>query len=99
VAGDRNSVWGLEVFCASIQDALIAPSFAVKQQILQLVIDRIVVEDTRIVIKHPKTLFRPTKLGSEAGAASHDRRKDNRLHIQILGRDGIHLDCATLSDW
>src|SRR5687767_9272452 len=45
-------VQGLEVFCASIQDALVDPSFAVKQQILQLVIDRIVVEDTRIVIKH-----------------------------------------------
>lgn len=45
-------VQGLEVFCASIQDALVDLSFAVKQQILQLVIDRIVVEDTRIVIKH-----------------------------------------------
>jgi site-specific DNA recombinase len=45
-------VQGLEVFCASIQDALVDPSFAIKQQILQLVIDRIVVEDTRIVIKH-----------------------------------------------
>jgi len=46
-----------------------------------------------------KTLFKPTKLGSEAGAASHDRRKDNRQHIQILGRDGIDLDRAIPSDW
>lgn len=45
-------VQGLESFCASIRDALIDPSFAVKQQVLQLVIDRIVVEDNRIVIKH-----------------------------------------------
>jgi site-specific DNA recombinase len=45
-------VQGLESFCASIRDALIDPSFAIKQQVLRLVIDRIVVEDTRIVIKH-----------------------------------------------
>jgi site-specific DNA recombinase len=43
---------GLEAFCSSVRDALADPSFAVKQQVLQLVIDRIVIEDTRIVIKH-----------------------------------------------
>ncbi|MBB3268643.1 site-specific DNA recombinase [Azospirillum sp. OGB3] len=45
-------VQGLESFCASIRDALVDPSFAVKQQILRLVIDRIVVDDTRILIQH-----------------------------------------------
>ena len=43
---------GLESFCASIRDALVEPAFAVKQKVLQLVVDRIIVEDTRLVIRH-----------------------------------------------
>ena len=43
---------GLEGFCASIHEALANPTFAVKQKVLQLVVDRILVEDTRLVIRH-----------------------------------------------
>jgi site-specific DNA recombinase len=43
---------GLEGFCASIRSALTEPSFAVKQKVLQLVVDRIIVEDTKLVIRH-----------------------------------------------
>lgn len=43
---------GLEGFCASIHEALANPTFAVKQKVLQLVVDRIIVEDTRLVIRH-----------------------------------------------
>jgi site-specific DNA recombinase len=43
---------GLEGFCASIRSALTEPSFAVKQNVLQLVVDRIIVEDTQLVIRH-----------------------------------------------
>jgi len=43
---------GLEGFCTSIREALTDPSFAVKQKVLQLVVDRIIVEDTRLVIRH-----------------------------------------------
>jgi site-specific DNA recombinase len=43
---------GLEGFCASLREALADPSFAVKQKVLQLVLDRIIVEDTKLVIRH-----------------------------------------------
>jgi site-specific DNA recombinase len=43
---------GLEAFCDSIQDALIAPSFITKQKVLELVVDRIVVEETKLTIRH-----------------------------------------------
>lgn len=41
---------GLEAFCTSIQEALVEPSFVTKQKVLELVVDRIVVEDTKLTI-------------------------------------------------
>jgi site-specific DNA recombinase len=43
---------GLDAFCASVRDALAEPSFAVKQQVLRLVVDRIVVDDTTLTVHH-----------------------------------------------
>jgi site-specific DNA recombinase len=43
---------GVEAFCASLHQALADPTFAVKQQVLQLVVDRIVVEEEQIVVHH-----------------------------------------------
>ena len=43
---------GVETFCASVRESLEEPSFEVKQKVLQLVVDRIVVEDSRVVIQH-----------------------------------------------
>ena len=43
---------GVDAFCASIRDAMAAPSFEVKQKVLQLVLQRIVVEDHRLIIEH-----------------------------------------------
>ncbi|MDQ6740872.1 MAG: recombinase family protein [Actinomycetota bacterium] len=45
-------VEGLDAFCASVRAGLEDPSFELKQRILQLVVDRIVVEDERIVVYH-----------------------------------------------
>ena len=68
---------GVDTFCASIQGALETPSFEVQQKVLQLVVDRIVVEDSRVIIEHvvptgpvqlqtehqlPATLFTPVGL-------------------------------------
>ena len=39
-------------FCASVRRSLEEPSFEVKQKVLQLVVDRIVVEESRVVIQH-----------------------------------------------
>ena len=43
---------GVEAFCASVRGSLEEPSFEVKQKVLQLVVDRIVVEESRVVIQH-----------------------------------------------
>jgi site-specific DNA recombinase len=43
---------GMELFSASVREALVDPGFQVKQKVLQLVVDRIVVEDSRVVIYH-----------------------------------------------
>jgi site-specific DNA recombinase len=43
---------GVDAFCASIRAAMTAPSFAVKQKVLQLVVNRIVVEDNQVIIEH-----------------------------------------------
>jgi site-specific DNA recombinase len=45
-------VEGVDAFCTSVQDALQEPSFEVKQQVLRLVVDRIVVEDTQLAVHH-----------------------------------------------
>jgi site-specific DNA recombinase len=45
-------IQGAELFCASIQQALVDPTFATKQQVLQLVVDRIVVAENEIVVHH-----------------------------------------------
>jgi site-specific DNA recombinase len=43
---------GADAFCQSIQAALEQPSFAIQQQVLQLVVDRIVVEDQQFTVHH-----------------------------------------------
>src|SRR4030095_2610426 len=43
---------GSEAFCASVRGSLEEPSFEVKQKVLQLVVDQVVVEDSRVVIQH-----------------------------------------------
>ena len=51
-AAELRLLEGVDAFCASIRDAMVAPSFEVKQKVLQLVMQRIVVEDHRITIEH-----------------------------------------------
>ncbi len=43
---------GVEAFCDSVRGSLEEPAFEVKQKVLQLVVDRIVVEESRVVIQH-----------------------------------------------
>ncbi len=43
---------GVDEFCESVRGALLEPSFETKQQVLQLVVDRIVVEDSKVTIHH-----------------------------------------------
>ncbi|MBA3824957.1 MAG: recombinase zinc beta ribbon domain-containing protein, partial [Ktedonobacterales bacterium] len=45
-------IQGAELFCTSIQQALVDPSFATKQQVLQLVVDRIVVTEDELIVHH-----------------------------------------------
>ena len=43
---------GVEAFCTSIREAMEEPSFTVQQKVLQLVVNRIVVEDHQVIIEH-----------------------------------------------
>ena len=43
---------GLGQFSQSVQDSLQKPSFETRQQVLRLVVDRIVVEDDKVIIHH-----------------------------------------------
>jgi site-specific DNA recombinase len=43
---------GVETFCTSIREAMEEPSFTVQQKVLQLVVNRIVVEDSQVIIEH-----------------------------------------------
>jgi site-specific DNA recombinase len=51
---------GLDAFCLSIRGSLQDPPFEMKQSVLRLVVERIVVEDSRVVIQHvvPTEKFR-----------------------------------------
>lgn len=43
---------GVDAFCTSIRGAMEEPSFIVQQKVLQLVVNRIVVEDSQVIIEH-----------------------------------------------
>ncbi len=43
---------GVDEFCESVRWALAEPSFETKQKVLRLVVDRIVVEDSKVTIHH-----------------------------------------------
>src|SRR5215213_6511069 len=65
---------GLEAFCEGIRDALIDPPFETKQKVLRLVIDQVVVEEDRLVIRHvvPTT---PVGLQPHSRSARQLRRR------------------------
>jgi site-specific DNA recombinase len=43
---------GVDAFCTSSREAMEEPSFTVQQKVLQLVVNRIVVEDNKVIIEH-----------------------------------------------
>jgi site-specific DNA recombinase len=51
-------VQGLEEFCTSMHSALQNPKYEIKQKVLQLVVDRIVVGGTILVMFLPRCLAR-----------------------------------------
>ena len=40
------------LFCQSVSHALEEPSWDVKQKVLQLVVDRVIIEDTKVIVRH-----------------------------------------------
>ena len=61
---------GVEAFCTSIREAMEEPSFTVQQKVLQLVVNRIVVEDHQVIIEHVVPTG-PVRLQTEQLAAAH----------------------------
>ena len=65
-------VRGLEEFCASLRTALQNPSDVVKQKVLQLVVDRIVVDEQQLTIRHVIPTG-PVRLQTRPPSAEHLR--------------------------
>jgi site-specific DNA recombinase len=63
---------GVDTFCASVRGAMEEPSFMVQQNVLQLVVNRIVVEDNQVIIEHVVPTG-PVRLQTE-----HQRNKKQR---------------------
>jgi site-specific DNA recombinase len=51
-AAELRLLEGVDAFCASVRGAMEAPSFEVQQKAIQLVVNRIVVEDSQVIIEH-----------------------------------------------
>ena len=51
-AAELRLLEGVDAFCASVQGAMEDPSFEVQQKVIQLVVNRIVVEDSQVIIEH-----------------------------------------------
>jgi site-specific DNA recombinase len=51
-AAELRLLEGVDAFCASIWGATEDPAFEVQQQVVQFVVNRIVVEDSRVTIEH-----------------------------------------------
>jgi site-specific DNA recombinase len=67
----------LAAFCARIRSRLEEATFAVKQAILQLVIERIIVGDGRLEVRHVIPL-RPPQPGSDGPAPPAERLRSDR---------------------
>jgi site-specific DNA recombinase len=51
-AAELRLLAGVDAFCASVRGAMEEPSFEVQQKVVQLVVNRIVVEDHQVLIEH-----------------------------------------------
>jgi site-specific DNA recombinase len=49
---EKKLLEGVDEFCESLREAVVNPSFEIKQKILRLVVDTIVVESDKIIVKH-----------------------------------------------
>ena len=87
-AAELRLLEGVEAFCASIRDAMVAPSFEVKQKVLQLIVQRIVVEVRQADASYALGLF---NFGGVAGALA------GALVIQALGSRVALLTLSGLS--
>lgn len=51
-AAELRLLEGVDAFCASVRGAMEEPSVEVQQKVVQLVVNRMVVEDSRVIIEH-----------------------------------------------
>jgi site-specific DNA recombinase len=73
----------LAAFCARLHSRLDEASFADRQAILQLVIERILVHEDRLEIRHVIPLRNPTPGGRNA-PAENGRLRSDRMHTTPL---------------
>jgi hypothetical protein len=71
-AAELRLLEGVDACWASVREALEEPAFEVQHKVVQLVVDRIVVEDKRVVIEHVVPTG-PVRLQPEHQSAEHVR--------------------------
>jgi site-specific DNA recombinase len=78
-AAERRLREGVDAFCASVRGATEAPSFEVQQKVVQFVVNRIVVEDNRVIVEHVVPTG-PVRLQTE-----HQRSKNIHERVRCVG--------------
>ena len=79
----------LAAFCDRVRGRLAEATFADKQAILQLVVERIIVGDGTLEIRHVVPLRPPS--GQNGPSRPEPQLRSDRLHAATLGRGAEHL--------
>jgi len=89
-AAELRLLEGVDAFCASVRGAMEDPAFAVQQQVVQLVVNRIVVEDRQVIIEHVVPTG-PVRLQTEHQTPENLRLacRVTRRHQKFLSLDGL----------
>jgi site-specific DNA recombinase len=87
-AAELRLLAGVDAFCASVRGAMAAPTFEVQQKVVQLVVNRVVVEDNRVIVEHVVPTG-PVRLQTE-----HQLTKN----VREASWQGAHSLCLTLNE-
>jgi hypothetical protein len=92
---------GVEAFCTSIREAMEEPSFTVQQKVLQLVVNRIVVEDHQVIIEHvvPTGPVRLQTEQHETKTYDKDEVVRERKRKRTLPRKGLYGQITSGATW
>jgi predicted nuclease with TOPRIM domain len=89
---------GVEEFLASIWEALEEPTFETKQKVLRLVVDRIVVEGSKVVVHHVVPTG-PVYLQTERQLVNSTNRHPTRELCWMTRKSKVRVSVAMLASY